>query len=60
MASIWQQKNYYHSSTDSIIEMKTKELIHKEIEVMETALLSESVLAREWLGSEEDEAWKDL
>ena len=40
--------------------MKTKELIHKEIEVMETALLSESVLAREWLGSEEDEAWKDL
>ncbi len=27
---------------------------------METALLSESVLAREWLSPEEDEAWKDL
>ncbi|MDQ1313751.1 MAG: hypothetical protein QG605_2290 [Euryarchaeota archaeon] len=79
-----QQKIYYPSSTDSIIEMKTKELIQKEIELipepyleeildfihflkekaskkrMETALLSESVLAREWLSPEEDETWKDL
>ncbi len=29
-------------------------------ERLETALLSESALAREWLSPEEDEAWKDL
>lgn len=27
---------------------------------METAILSESVLARDWLRPEEDEAWGDL
>jgi len=27
---------------------------------LETALLSESVLARDWLKTEEDKAWKDL
>lgn len=27
---------------------------------METAILSESVLARDWLSPEEDEAWKNL
>jgi len=27
---------------------------------METAMLSESVLAKDWLSPEEDEAWKDL
>ena len=27
---------------------------------LETAILSESVLARDWLSQEEDEAWKDL
>jgi hypothetical protein len=27
---------------------------------METELLSESVLAKDWLSPEEDEAWKDL
>ena len=27
---------------------------------MEAAILSESVLARDWLSPEEDEAWKDL
>ncbi len=27
---------------------------------MEDAVLSESVLARDWLSPEEDEAWKDL
>ena len=27
---------------------------------LETAILSESVLAKDWLSAEEDEAWKDL
>jgi hypothetical protein len=27
---------------------------------METAILSESVLAKDWLSPEEDEAWKNL
>jgi hypothetical protein len=27
---------------------------------METAILSESVLSKDWLSPEEDEAWKDL
>ncbi len=50
------QKVHYPSSTDIINEMTTKEFDSK----METALLSESVLAREWISPEEDEAWKDL
>jgi len=29
-------------------------------EIMETAILSESVLAKDWLSPEEDEAWKNL
>jgi hypothetical protein len=29
-------------------------------ERMETAILSESVLAKDWLSPEEDEAWKNL
>jgi len=65
-------------------DMKTKELILREIEVfpepylkevldfvrllkekssgrgIEGALLSEPVLAEEWLAPEEDEAWDDL
>jgi hypothetical protein len=32
----------------------------KYTETMETALLSESALAKDWLTPEEDEAWKDL
>jgi hypothetical protein len=32
----------------------------KERERMETALLSESALDKDWLSPEEDEAWKDL
>lgn len=32
----------------------------KERERMETALLSESALSKDWLSPEEDEAWKDL
>jgi hypothetical protein len=78
------QKVFYPSSLDRTLDMKTKELIKKEIEVfpepyleeildfihflkirasknrMETAILSESVLAREWMSPEEDEAWKNL
>jgi hypothetical protein len=78
------QKVFYPSSLDRILDMKTKELIQKEIEVfpepyleeildfihflkvkasknrMETAILSESVLAKEWMSPEEDEAWKNL
>ncbi len=69
---------------DSTIDMVTKELIQKEIELFpepyleeildfihflkgkasrdksEAAILSESVLAKDWLSAEEDEAWKDL
>lgn len=29
-------------------------------EGMETAILSQSVLAKDWLSPEEDEAWKNL
>jgi hypothetical protein len=29
-------------------------------ERMETAILSESVLSKDWLSPEEDEAWKNL
>jgi len=32
----------------------------KRMEMMETAILSESVLAKDWLSLEEDEAWKNL
>jgi hypothetical protein len=32
----------------------------KQIQVCETAYMSERVLAREWLTSEEDEAWEYL
>ena len=48
------QKVFYPSSLDSIIEMETSK------KRMETAMLSESVLAKDWLSPEEDEAWKDL
>ena len=78
------QKVFYPSLLDNIIDMETKELIQKEIDVfpepyleeildfihflkgkaskkkMETAILSESVLAKDWLSPEEDEAWKNL
>jgi|WetSurMetagenome_2_1015567.scaffolds.fasta_scaffold744396_1 hypothetical protein len=48
----WLQKVFYHSSLDGIIDM--------EPNGMETALLSESALAKDWLSTEEDEAWKNL
>lgn len=41
----------------------TKELILKEIEErqkLETLLLSESALKKDWLRTEEEEAWQDL
>ena len=77
-------KSLLLSSRDSIIDMETKELIQKEIEVfpepyleevldfihflkrkaskkrVETAILSEAMLAKEWSSHEEDEAWKNL
>ncbi len=31
-----------------------------DVEKMSTALLSQEVLAKDWLTKEEDEAWKDL
>ncbi len=30
------------------------------LEILDTALLSEKALSKEWLSPEEDEAWKDL
>jgi len=58
------QKVFYRSSLDSIIDMKTKELNLLKLKIskneMETVILSESVLAKDWLSPEEDEAWKNL
>ena len=31
-----------------------------QVEQLETGLLSEATLAKDWLSSEEDEAWQDL
>ena len=31
-----------------------------QIEKLETSLLTEATLARDWLSSEEEEAWQDL
>jgi hypothetical protein len=76
--SLLQKENY------KFADMKTKELILREIEVfpepylkevldfvrflkdksskrgIEEAILSEPVLAEEWLAPEEDKAWEDL
>ncbi|MCG8372722.1 MAG: DUF2281 domain-containing protein [Balneolales bacterium] len=35
-------------------------LVKQESETMTSTIVSEPSLAREWLTSEEDEAWKDL
>lgn len=40
------------------LSQKTLEM--EEIDPQETALLSESSLAKDWLSKEEDEAWKHL
>jgi hypothetical protein len=44
------------------IENKTKLVNFRDTleEISETALLSESSLAKDWLKPEEDEAWKNL
>jgi hypothetical protein len=47
---------YLQEILDFIFFLKNKAAKGK----METAILSESVLARDWLRPEEDEAWSDL
>jgi hypothetical protein len=47
---------YLEEVLDFIHFLKDKAMKRK----METAILSESVLARDWLSPEEDEAWKNL
>jgi hypothetical protein len=46
------------------IDMNTNDLNLLKLKTsknrMETAILSESVLAKDWLSPEEDEAWKNL
>jgi hypothetical protein len=40
--------------------LQSRKLKHVPSEKLEISLLSEPVLAKEWLTQEEDEAWKDL
>lgn len=47
---------YLEEILDFVYFLKEKALKDR----METAILSESVLAKEWLSQEEDEAWKNL
>jgi hypothetical protein len=47
---------YLNEILDYIQFLKEKSSKNK----METAILSETVLSREWLSPEEDEAWNDL
>jgi hypothetical protein len=58
------QKVFYRSSLDSIIDMKTKRLNLLKLKISKnethTVILSEYVLAKDWLSPEEDEAWKNL
>lgn len=42
------------------LQAKVEELAAPHIEIGETALLSESALAKDWLRPEEDAAWQDL
>ncbi len=49
---------YLKEVLDFICFLKDK--CSKERPGVETAILSESVLAEEWLTREEDEAWEDL
>ncbi len=57
------------SLLDEIIDfiqfLKHKHLSHQkldmeEISTLETALITESLLAKDWLSQEEDEAWQHL
>jgi hypothetical protein len=42
---------------DFLLFIKNKKLQREKLEI---TLMSESVLAKDWLNPEEDEAWKDL
>ena len=43
------------------VELRPLKAIKKmDVEKMSTALLSQEVLAKDWLTKEENEAWKDL
>jgi hypothetical protein len=42
---------------DFLLFIKSKKLQREKLEI---TLMSESVLAKDWLTAEEDEAWKDL
>lgn len=42
---------------DYLLYLKARKL---KVETFSTTLLSEDTLAKDWLTSEEDEAWKDL
>jgi hypothetical protein len=42
---------------DFLLFVKSKKLQQEKLEI---TLMSESVLAKDWLTAEEDEAWKDL
>ncbi len=45
---------------DFLCFLKTRYNQEARSECMETMLLSESALAKDWLRPEEDEAWRDL
>ena len=51
-------ESYFKEVLDFIRFLKDK--CSKEGLGVETAILSESVLAKEWLTQKEDEAWEDL
>ncbi len=57
-------KEYPRETYDDVINklMKITKAVEKELFVqrMSTALLSEKVLAKDWLSKKEDELWKDL
>jgi hypothetical protein len=42
------------------LQAKVEELASPQGDISETALLSESALAKDWLRPEEDDAWRDL
>lgn len=47
-------------SLDEVLEYIKRLKLARAIQRSETALASEQALARDWLSSEEDEAWRDL
>ena len=61
-------KEFLHQEIEQLPELLLPEVLkfiqylkykHQQ-EKLETALLSESTLAKDWLTPEEDEAWQDL